>query len=426
MSTPSDPPGTNHRPAVARRRPRPGAAPSLGPEVFRDEFNETLAQVLDLETWRGAREPADEYRRIEREVRQAVEAETDYQKYVRREVHPLLVTAPGAPPGAGVHPIDPAEVISTQRGLLFNGAVECCDGTNQVHDTLALTIYQLGVSLVSYRGDEYSWQQRLFRRDLRLPAPDPVEAVAELLERRERRGGLSHPSPHDELSELARRGLTSYAERAVLANRARAPWRMGHGSPAPLELVGAKFTDLAIESIRAIRRLIDHGRFVFVASDPSERALLTIAQGLRPLEYAIVGTLKERIEEYLENWAPAHPATVDTAWEPGGGPLPPERWVRRFLDEVAPRVVYGLYRASDLAPPHLFYAHVDHAHVAARIAVADSALLEQRGTPLLIDLADRVCRSIYGGGSLREMAEAAYAAAGAPFRYQSERLTRPE
>jgi hypothetical protein len=86
--------------------------------------------------------------------------------------------------------------------------------------------------------------------------------------------------------------------------------------------------------------------------------------------------------------------------------------------------VYGLYRATLLAPPQLFYAHVDHSAVAARIALADSVLMEQRGFPLLIDMADRLCKSVYGGGSLTEMAETAYAAAGAPFRYQSERVTR--
>jgi hypothetical protein len=74
----------------------------------------------------------------------------------------------------------------------------------------------------------------------------------------------------------------------------------------------------------------------------------------------------------------------------------------------------------------MFYAHEDHADVAVRIALADSVLLEERGFPALIDLADRVCHSVYGGGSLQEMAAAAYAAAGAPFRYQSERSTRPE
>jgi hypothetical protein len=401
---------------------RAGAAePVLDAAAFRDDFGEDLPAVLDLDTWRAGRDLDEEYRRIEREVRLAVECESDYQRCVRREVHPLLASAPGAPPGAGRHQVEPAEVADVHRGLLFNGGVEACDGTSQVHDTLALTIHQVGVSLVSYHGERDCWQQRLFRRDLRLRGEDPVQAVLDLLDRRGRRAGL-HASPHDLLSELARRGLMSYAERAVLATRARAPWRMGHGSPAPLELVGARFTDLVVESIKVIRRLIEHGRFVFVASEPSDRALLTIGQGLYPLEYAIVGTLQERIAPYLEEWAPVHPPTVDTAWD--GEALPPEEWVRRFRDTVAPRVVYGLYRATLLAPPQVFYAHVEHAHVAARIALADSVLLEQRGFPLLIDLADRVCQSVYGGGNLREMAEAAYGAAGAPFRYQSERSTR--
>ena len=41
-----------------------------------------------------------------------------------------------------------------------------------------------------------------------------------------------------------------------------------------------------------------------------------------------------------------------------------------------------------LAPPQLFYAHEDHADIAALVALADSVLQEQRGFPLLIDLAD--------------------------------------
>src|SRR5262249_39280612 len=114
--------------------------------------------------------------------------------------------------------------------------------------------------------------------------------------------------------------------------------------------------------------------------------------------------------------------TVDTTWD--GRELPPERWVRRFRDEVASKVVVGLYRATALAPAHLFYAHADHVHLAAHIAIADGMLQEERGFPLLITRADQVCRSVYGGTGLREVAASAYAAAGAPFRYLSERLTR--
>src|SRR5262249_25699834 len=152
---------------------------------------------------------------------------------------------------------------------------------------------------------------------------DPRQSVLDLLEKRQRRGGLNHDN--DDLSELAQRGLMSYAERAVLANCSQAPWRMGHGNPAPLELVGAKFTDLAIESIRVIRKLIAHEKFVFVASEPVGRALLTIGQGLHPLEYAIIGRLPDRIGDYLEDWAPLHHPTVSTEWD--GAALPPREWV---------------------------------------------------------------------------------------------------
>ena len=78
-----------------------------------------------------------------------------------------------------------------------------------------------------------------------------------------------------------------------------------------------------------------------------------------------------------------------------------------------------------LAPPQVFYCHRDHFEIAARIAIADSVLLPDRGFPMLIDLADRACRSAYGGGSLQEMANAAYAKAGVGSRYGSERQNRP-
>ena len=404
-----------------RPRRRTKAAPAVSVEAFRDSFNESLASVLDLGTWRTGRDPDEEYRRIEDQVRIAVENETEGQAAIREKIHPLLAASPSAPPGAGVFSVDPWEIMDTQRCLLFNGLVEACDGTRHVHDTLALTIHQIGVSLVSYGGELGSWQQRLFRRDVKEKNPDPVVAVMDMLERRGRRGGL-HETSNDDLSNLVKRGLMSYAERAILANCSRALWRMGHGSPAPFELTCASFTDLTIESIKVIRKLVNYERFVFVASEPDDRALLTIGQGLFPLEYAVIGTLQDWISPHLEDWKPSHPATVSLAWD--GLELPAGEWVRRLRDEIAPKVVFGIYRATLLGPPQMFFAHVDHAAVAARIALADSVLLEERGFPLLIDLADRVCRSVYGGGSLREMAETAYAAAGSPFRYQSERATR--
>lgn len=404
-----------------------GQAPSnhsrvgVTPESIAQDFGVNLPAMLDLGTWQEGRDPAAELAHMEVEVARAVACETEYQAEIRRRIYPALATLPDAPPGAGHYIVPAQDVAAAHSSLLFNGAVEACDGNSNVHPSLALTIYQIGVALVSYHGDCATWQHRLYRCDLRAPGDDPLGDVLALLQRRGRRGSLEERD-RDVMSELGRRGLMSFGERAALARRARAKWRMGHGSPAPLELLCNYFTDLVIESIRVIRELIAHERFVFVASEPADRALLTIGQGLHPLEYVIVGTLRDRIEEALGDWRQAHPATVDTTWD--GTTLTPAEWVIRFRDEIAPRVVYGVYRATRLAPPQLFYAHVNHAHVAARVALADSVLQEERGFPQLIHLADRYLHETHGSECLREMAQMAYAAAGAPYRYGSERQTR--
>jgi hypothetical protein len=394
--------------------------------AFRECFGEELAETLNIDTWRPGVDLVREYARIEAEVARAVEFESDHAARVREYVFPRLAFAPGAPPEAGHYgPVPVEEIAETHAGMLFNGGVACCDGTHQHHDTLALTVHQIGVCLVNYTGNQGSWSTRLYRRDLRESHGDPVESTLRLLESRGRRAGLNQPDRRDGLSELAERAVMSYAEAAVLLDKTDALWRLGHGSPAPYQLLaGAGNPDVAITAIRLLRRLIDgHRRFVYVASEPADRAYLTVGQALRPLEFAVIGTLAERIAPFVEGITFGGEPTVDAEWD--GMTRRPEEWVVRFRDEVATQVLVGVYRASPIAPPQTFYAHRDHFEVAARIAIADSVLLPDRGFPLLIDLADRTCKAVYGGGSLTEMANAAYAKLGPPFRYQSERANRP-
>jgi hypothetical protein len=68
--------------------------------------------------------------------------------------------------------------------------------------------------------------------------------------------------------------------------------------------------------------------------------------------------------------------------------------VNEFVNDCGPKIVVGMFRASQLSPCQMFYAHVDHAHEAAMIAMADSVLQEHRGFPMLIDLADNLCSSL--------------------------------
>ena len=404
---------------VPRSRPEPAPASSRD---FRASFGEDLRDVLDVGTWHSGRDLAQEYARIEREVREAVGREGELQRRVWADLFPKLFDPATSPPGGGVYVANPDVLRLVHRGLLFNGGVEACDGTVQVHDTLPLTVYQVGVSLVSYRGDQGTWQHRLFRRDLRQRGGDPVEDALRVLERRASREALNHTTPSDQLGELARKAVMDYAERAILLKRSSAVWRMGHGNPITYELLtGAGILELMVAATRVLRELVAYRKFVFVASEPRERVLLTVGQALPPLHYAIVYTLADRLGDWIHQRRFAVEVGDELTWD--GEPLSPAEWIPLFLERVASQVVIGVYRAAAPAPAQLFYAHADHAHMAAHIVLADSMFQEQRGFPLLIDLAHYLCDAVFGG-SLRYLTETAYAAAGEPWRYFSERTTR--
>jgi hypothetical protein len=381
-------------------------------EDFSRSFGEDLTRTLDLGTWHVGGDLAHDLDRIEAEVRDAVRREESIHGTVRRHLFPMLRTRANAPRSAGHYAdVRREELEAIHKGLLFNGGVEACDGALHVHDTLALTIYQIGVTLVSYRGNQGTWSQRLFRRDLRQSCDDPVEEVLAILEKRYARGAART----EELGELVQKTLLAYAERAILVERSRAVWRLGHGNPVPYELLtGGGNVELMVASINVLRKLIEgHQKFVFIAREPTQRHLLTVAQALLPWEFAVVTTL----EDFLEHWLHQQRFTQEVGETPlwDGRPLPAPQWIPRFIREVAPQVVVGVFRATTLAPAQVFYARADHAEVAGRIAIADGMFQESRGVPLLLDLARQVGDIVFGE-SLDSLAESAHAAVGAPWQ----------
>lgn len=378
---------------------------------FVRQFDEPIERVLDLDTWSSGPDLDQLYARLDQEVRAALNQDGDHREVIRRVVFPQLAKRRTMAEGAGVYQATPDDIRRVHTGLLFSGAVEAADGTIALHDTLPLTVAQIGVGLVSYSGDQGTWVHRLFRRDVRAHVPgDPAAEVLELLEARSRRSAFERDG-HDPLSRLARRGLMSYAERAVLLHKSTARWRMGHGHPTPVEmLTGAESEAFLDASIGILQKLInDTRRFVFVPSAPTERLWLTLGSALEPLEYAIVETQEDRLISLVERG-------------PRYGPITPKALA--FVRDVGPNLVMGIYRASRLAPGQMFYAHADHAHEAALIAMADSLLHEHRGFPMLIDLADTVCSAHFSATSFAASIEASYAAAGAPYRYLHERDSR--
>ena len=265
-------------------------------------FGEPLADMLRAASWRPGFDLLAEYARVEEQIADAVRFETDQVAEVRK-VFPDLKKLGMAPPEAGHYVATPDEIRDTHLGLLFNGGVTACDGTHQMHDTLALTVHQIGVALVSYAGDGGTWSHRLFRRDLRQDHGDPVETMTQLLAARGGRGALNHPDRRDDLNELAQRALMSYAEAEFLLEKPdpKSHWRLGHGSPAPYQLLGGvNRPDFTVAAVRVLRKLIAHERFVYVSSEPADRLALTIGQALRPREYVVIGTLTERINPFVD------------------------------------------------------------------------------------------------------------------------------
>ena len=154
---------------------------------FQASFGEDIQQALNVDAWRVGVDMSQEYGRIDREERDAVSREGDLQKQIRSTLFPAL-KARGTPKNAGTHVADQALIEKIHREFLFNGSIEACDGLIQVHDTLPLTIYQIGVSLVSYQGNQGTWGQRLFRKDLQQNCANPVDEAMAILERRQQRG----------------------------------------------------------------------------------------------------------------------------------------------------------------------------------------------------------------------------------------------
>jgi hypothetical protein len=384
---------------------------------FQTAFGEPVENALNLDTWHVGEDLAAMYQTLEREVAAAVEQGGHIRERIRTDLFPLVFKHPQAPKRAGCYNVTVEMIERVHRGLLFKGAVEACDGTRLMHDTLPVTIAQIGVSLVSYRGDQGTWVHRLFRRDLRIGGIDPIDEVIALLERRRKRDSTDAQSTRDKLGEFTQHGIMAYAERAILLDKSQALWRMGHGHPVPYELLtgGGLVIDGDMPLLRYSMKmwrelLINHRRWVFVTSAPADRVLLTLGDALNPLEFALVGTPLQVMRDIA------------------GGHLPQRKGlkaeVQAFVEELGPQIVIGLYRASSQAPARLFYAHRDFACEAAVIVMADSVLQEHRGFPMLIDLADAVCRTTFGSDTFRIFIQQAYAEAGTPFRYLGERETR--
>lgn len=406
---PSDPPAAEQAVAPVS----PADTPEISATRYREMTGEDLKSTLDISTWDTGVRALQAFERLEREVEQAERYSNEIRQAVRKHIFGLLPHVRGAPSEASVRRVSLDDLRNAQKNVLFNGLVEACDGNSHVFYTVPIQIIQIAVATITYHGEESTWANRIFRRDIPLKGGG-ADILRETIDLLSRRADGEHRGGRRVLTDMMRRAVMTYMERVVLADRAQAPWRMGHGNPLAYELLtGSGQVDLIRYSVEVLRRLVlEHKKFVFVPSESNAEHLLTIGDALYPLEYAVVNNAVADLEKVLGGgfrgeWKDALTNTL-----------------KPFCDEAGPVVLTGVFRASAMAPAQMFYAHKDHVHEAALIAMADSIMQEHRGRPMLLDMADGLCKTYFGAETLSTPAQSAFAQTGEPYRYLDERTTR--
>ncbi|WNG39627.1 hypothetical protein F0U61_42610 [Archangium violaceum] len=376
----------------------------IGDEDYQAGFSEDLSTTLDIDRWDGGLDVERLIARIRSRITSATDTEEHVRAAVRGKIFPVLKTQTRVPE-AGVYEARADWLKDLFEGLLFPGQVEAVNSVAVSHDSLPIGVTQIGVSVVGYGGTSGTFSQRLFRKEMSARSDDAFNEALECIRKRHERSGTSR---RDSLSMLARRGIRAYAERAILLDKAGAEWRIGQGNPCSREMLsGSGYTGLLKASLGVLRRLIQkHKKFVFVPNALEERGYLTLGYALNGGEYAILQTLESDSAYFVERWQ----------YEDGDRDR-----ALAFVRECCPDVLIGLFRASNDAPPYLFYAHREHVHIAAHVALADSILRPQRGFPMLLDVADVSCRGVFGSDSFLGLVQDAYTQAGAKFHYLNGR-----
>lgn len=376
-----------------------GQAPSSRGRTYRDLTGESIEDTLNLASWDPADRLAEQFGRIEREIKSALARELESRTAIRNQVFPLLQSRADAPPNAGVHRVSLDELRTVQRSLLFSGHVQAVDGASVVHQTLPITIVQTAVVMANYLGETGAWGHRIFQRDVRLQPRDGMDEALAFLQGRARQD----EEGDDGISDMLRRGLMMHGELNVLATAANAPWRIGHGHPLPKELLtGTGMPELIELSVPLFRELLlNHKRFVYVPRGTNDRVLQTIGGAILPLEYAIIQDVAAYLAKVIEDG------------HYGSGRFKQAKvLLDAFRDEAEHKIVAGVYRVSPHSPAQIFYAHADHAAEAAIVAMADAILVETRGFPMLLDIAGTLCRELFPPDSILKPTAAVYAELG--------------
>jgi len=357
---------------------------------FRKLYGEDYSEATNIETWKPDRNLGRLYSRIEEEIITAKQNEQDSNSVIRNDIFPKIKTNTTVPFAGLQSDTTPELIEKVHKGFLFNGAVTACGSVSVMYDSLPISITQMGICLVNYQGQHGSYSHQLYRRDLRFNHSINFDSAISFIQRKQNEDATK-------INSLAMRSIKSYVERAILLQKSDAKWLFGYGFPAPYELMmgfWANQEEVKNQSIQMMNQMIlEHKRFVYVQSSMIHPDYWALGNALNPFEYLVIDTMEDKMVQMVNS---------------GNTRLEIKNDYLEFARDAGSKIAVGVYKVSQQAPPQVFYCHIDHIQIAALIAMSDSALQQHSGTPMLLDLAENLCKNAFGKTDFMASIDQAY------------------
>lgn len=326
-------------------------------------------------------------------MRERVDSSVEKSYRLRRRYREELL-ADSALAGSILRPSD--EALKQAQSLLGTGIVAAADGTVAPVPLLGGSKIQVGVVIVSNKGELVELVTRVFETELVDDEGSAKEFFQGLREARK-------------FSNILSRAIMLLGERIHLLQHP-ADWRLVHGELFPYELrtgAGSPRQNLPT-AFEMVRGFVDTQKFIAVTeSADNDLDLLNAATVLDPGEYMELWNLTRDLQLYLYG-----------SEERG---LNRANFVRRDLDrfeefvaDVGDKIRVVMVKAG--SRPFLVQCHVDHVEDAVALFLADAlwtrglessgSAIAYRGFPFHIDLADQVARTMLRAGDFRAFVEA--------------------
>jgi hypothetical protein len=286
------------------------------------------------------------------------------------------------------------KALKKAEAVFRRGTVAAADGTISPVPLVAGTKIQVGVVIVSNRGEVVDLVTRVFETELATTGGTATEFFSTL--RRTRA-----------ISNLLSRAVMLFGERKLLIEHP-ADWRMVHGELIPHELrTGAGRPERNLPpTFELIHRYINSETFLAVSEASDDIDILNAAVLLQPGEYIVIRSMTDTLEVFLDGDQATQQAAANFVQRDK------ERF-RQFIAKVGPKAAVVLVKAGQ--KPFLIECHSERIEEAVAMFLVDALWTRGhsvdaenyavRGFPFHIDLADQVARTLFKGSDFRNFVE---------------------